>query len=160
MDAEDEKPGATWRNATAADDEAILGLVTSLYREDPSPEDVSVDNARATLEALRREPIRGRVVVLESQSAVVGYAFLIAFWSNELGGETCEIDELYVAGSHRGRGFASTLIDALTHGSPLWSRWPVALCLQVTPSNHRAMKLYERLGFQRRKNIMLVRRPA
>jgi ribosomal protein S18 acetylase RimI-like enzyme len=147
-----------WRLATVGDDAAILAMVDRLYTEDPSDEPVPIENARRTLDALRSEPIRGRVVVLDVAGAVTGYAFLISFWSNELGGETCEIDELYVAAEHRNRGFGSKLVASLRDGSGPWPRIPVALCLQVSPTNDRARKLYERLGFSRWKNAMMVAR--
>jgi GNAT superfamily N-acetyltransferase len=89
---------------------------------------------------------------------LVGYAILVSFWSNELGGETCEIDELFVEASWRGRGLATELLERLEDERSLWPRRPVALCLQVTPDNARARALYERMGFRVRKNTMLVRR--
>jgi len=53
----------------------------------------------------------------------VGYALLISFWSNELGGEVCNIDELSVASEYRGRGLATALIEQLAEGGA--SPWPV-----------------------------------
>jgi len=147
-----------WRPAAPADDSAIIELVARLYTEDPSDEPVPLENARRTIDALRMDPIRGRVVVLDMAGVIAGYAFLISFWSNELGGETCEIDELYVASEERNRGFGSRLVASLRDGSGPWPRVPVALCLQVSPTNERARKLYERLGFALWKNALMVAR--
>ena len=146
-----------WRPASVADDDAIVGSSLALYVEDPSPEHPQPDDAsvRRTLAALRAEPLRGRAVVLELDGDVCGHAFLIAFWSNELGGDVCTIDELYVAPRARGRGAASELIEALARGQ----LYPgaVALQLEVTPANARALALYQRLGFAG-KNVGLRRR--
>jgi GNAT superfamily N-acetyltransferase len=76
----------------------------------------------------------------------VGYAFLISFWSNELGGEVCIIDELYVAPPARGRGLGGSIFDKLIHGD-LWKPKPMALILETTPDNLNARRLYERNGF-------------
>jgi ribosomal protein S18 acetylase RimI-like enzyme len=145
-----------WRLATAKDDDAIALMVMALNSEDPGDEPVPPDHARRTLETLRREPVRGLVAVLDEGGEPRGYAFLISFWSNELGGETCEIDELYVAPHLRGRGLGSTLVMSLKDGTGPWPRVPVALSLQVTPDNQRARQLYRRLGFSDWKNMMMI----
>ena len=146
-----------WRDATPADDDAIVALVGQLYAEDPSPTPVPGSHTLATLARLRAEPVRGRVVVLEVDEQLEGYAFLISFWSNELGGEVCEIDELYVSRAARGQGHSTRLLDGLASRTLPWFRDAVALALEVTAANARARRLYERLGF-RLHNQSFVRR--
>ena|SRR3989338_6572434 len=141
-----------WRPALTNDYSSIIEMVRELYREDPSPEPVPDEHTRRTVAALRAEPARGRGVVLEIEGRVVGYALLISFWSNELGGEVCMIDELYVRPAHRSRGHGRALIEALTSGTPLWPSRPVAIDLEVTPGNSRARALYSSLGFSPAKN--------
>ena len=111
-----------------------------------------------TLARLREEPYCGRALVCEVNGYPAGYALLISFWSNELGGEVCNIDELFVAPAFRGRGLAANLFTALTSSEPrLWPEKPVALTLEVSPANERAGALYERLGF--RGNNLSMRLP-
>lgn len=136
-----------WRIAEPRDDEAVIEMCMALYREDPSADPVPDSHIRRTLAALRREPSRGRAVVLDVDGRVVGYALLIAFWSNELGGQTCDVDELYVLPAHRSRGLGTSLFDAIDRAE-IWPERPVAIALIVTPDNHRARRLYERLGFR------------
>ena len=136
-----------WRPARAEDDEDVIRLGLALYAEDPAPEAVGADSFARTLGTLRAEPARGRALALEVDGRISGYALLVSFWSNELGGEVCDIDELYVAPAVRGRGWGSRLLDELAAGSPLWPAGAVALALEVTPTNGRARALYERLGF-------------
>jgi GNAT superfamily N-acetyltransferase len=101
---------------------------------------------RTSLAALRRDPWRGRTVVLELQGQLSGYALLISFWSNELGGEVCEVDELFVVPEHRNQGHGTALFRAIL-SRELWPAPIVALALGVTPHNLHAKRLYERLGF-------------
>jgi GNAT superfamily N-acetyltransferase len=147
-----------WRDAIASDDDAIVALVRALYDEDPSPVPVPDSHARATLARLRAEPTRGRAVVLELDGKLRGYAFLISFWSNELGGEVCEIDELYVAGDARGQGHSTRLLDGLATRTLPWFRDAVAFALEVTADNARARRLYERLGFKAHNQSFVRRR--
>jgi [ribosomal protein S18]-alanine N-acetyltransferase len=146
-----------WRPAVPGDDDAVIEMCHALYREDPGTEPVPDDNIRRTLAALRREPSRGRAVVLEIDGRLVAYALLIAFWSNELGGQTCDVDELYVLPEHRNRGLGTSLFDAIERGD-VWPERPVAIALIVTAGNDRARRLYERVGFKA-MGTTLIRRP-
>jgi ribosomal protein S18 acetylase RimI-like enzyme len=148
-----------WRRAIPGDDDRIVALTHRLYIEDPSPAPVPEAHTRATLAKLREEPARGMAVVLDVDGAVHGYALLISFWSNELGGEVCTIDEIYVDVHARSRGHTTSLVTSIRSGAAPWGRAPVALELEVSPSNKRARALYERLGFRARRNDTLRLRP-
>jgi ribosomal protein S18 acetylase RimI-like enzyme len=138
-----------WRVASTSDDEAAVSMCTALNAEDPGATLVPPEQVLATLAKLRAEPNRGRAVVCDVDGHTVGYALLISFWSNELGGEVCSIDELFVAHRYRGRGLATALLGSLVEGNPsLWPAKPAALALEVSLQNERALALYERLGFQ------------
>jgi GNAT superfamily N-acetyltransferase len=137
-----------WRIAAPSDDEAIERMCLALYAEDPGPEPVPAENIRRTLRALRDNPLRGRALVLELDSQACGYALVISYWSNELGGDIDIIDELYVERSHRGLRHATHLIEGLSARTEPWASNVVALALEVTPDNVRARRLYERLAFK------------
>ena len=144
-----------WRVASIDDDESVVAMCMALNAEDPGPAPVLPQQMRRTLAALREKPIRGRAVVCDIAGDAVGYALLISFWSNELGGEVCTIDELFVLPEHRGRGLATVLIQRLAGGDrSLWPAGAVALALEVSADNERARALYERLGFEPRNVAM------
>jgi GNAT superfamily N-acetyltransferase len=112
-----------WRVATASDDEGILSMCMALNSEDPGPAPVEPEQVRRTLTKLREQSNRGRAVVCDIDGRAVGYALLISFWSNQLGGEVCNIDELFVAPEYRGRRLATTLFKRLADGgNSLWPR--------------------------------------
>lgn len=134
-------------------------MCLQLYREDPGPLPISPEHMRITLAALRREPWRGRAVVQELQEQLFGYALLISFWSNELGGEVCEVDELFVVPERRNLGHGTALFDAIVRGE-LWPAPIVAIALGTTPDNAQARRLYHRLGFETMGVSMVRRLPA
>jgi GNAT superfamily N-acetyltransferase len=141
-----------WRTAAHLDDPDIVEMSRHLYAEDPSPAPVPESHTLETLSILRAEPVRGRAVVLQVNDLIVGYALLISFWSNELGGEVLVIDELYVRPPYRNRGHGRALFAILARENQLWPRQPAALEIEVTPRNERAAALYLNLGFKAIKN--------
>ena len=58
---------ATWRLAGPEEDRAIIEMSLALYAHDESPRGVSAPQVRATLATFRREPVRGRAVVLDEE---------------------------------------------------------------------------------------------
>src|SRR5215470_138315 len=146
----------TWRISQPSEDDLIVGMCLALNREDPGPRPVAINQIRNTLKELRANPVRGRILVLELDGRVEGYALLVAYWSNELGGEICNIDEIYVRPDRRGRGYGRALVEALVAGNSVWPGHPAAIALEVSPSNERALTLYSKLGFVRSPNLQML----
>ena len=144
-----------WRPATISEDDDIVAMSRELYAEDPAPMPVPERHTRETLATLRQETTRGRAFVLDADGAIAGYVLLITFWSNELGGEVLVIDELFIRPRYRNRGHGRSLLTELTRSNAFGPRPPVAIELEVTPSNTRATALYSSLGFIPVKNTRL-----
>ena len=140
-------PTEGWRPASPEHDDAIVALSSALYVEDPGVRPVPPEQTRRTLAELRKNPVRGQAWVCGSGAEPAGYAFLIYFWSNEVGGEICTIDEVYVKPEARGRGLGRALFAKLIAEK----NYP-SLDLEVTPANARARAFYEGLGFSPLKN--------
>jgi GNAT superfamily N-acetyltransferase len=130
-------------------------MCLALNEEDPGPAPVPPENMRRTLRTLREQPMRGQALVLDLDGRASGYALLIAYWSNELGGETRFIDEIYVHPEQRRQGYATRLIEDLAAKALPFAAGATALTLEITPGNIAARRLYERLGFQARNLTML-----
>jgi GNAT superfamily N-acetyltransferase len=140
-------PAEGWRPALPEHDDAIVALSSALYVEDPGVRPVPPEQTRRTLAELRKNPVRGQAWVCGSGTEPAGYAFLIYFWSNEVGGEICVIDEVYVKPGSRGKGHGRALFTKLIGEK----KFP-ALDLEVTPANGRARAFYEGFGFAPLKN--------
>lgn len=146
-----------WKIAEQTDDDALVHFCRELNREDPGTMPVPDTNMIQTLILLRRQPERGRALVLVNGDRAVGYALLISFWSNELGGAVCNIDELFILPEWRGKGFATHLLTEILQNRQIWPEVPVALELEVSPANHRAQSLYRKLGFSVTRNSLMRR---
>ena len=64
---------ASWRSARADDDDAIVTMSLALYSGDPV---VTPEQIRQTLATFRKQPVRGRALVLDGDGEPAGYAFL------------------------------------------------------------------------------------
>ena len=92
-------------------------MCLALHREDPGVAAVGAEQVRETLALFERDRGRGRAVVAEVGDRLAGYSLLVPYWSNEQGGEICEVDELYVRAERRGEGLGSALFAAIDGGS-------------------------------------------
>jgi len=128
-------------------------MVHELYEEDPSTKPITEKKIWQTIGELHNNPKKGKIVVFTKENLIIGYSILIFYWSNEYGGEVLHIDELYVKPEHRGHGVSTKFFRSLLrseHGA-------VALQLEVTASNKKALDYYKRLGFKKTRNLHLIR---
>jgi GNAT superfamily N-acetyltransferase len=133
----------------------VAGMMGALYLTDPAAHAVDESHFGRTIARILIRPETGRIVLFEDGPRLAGYALLIPYWSNEFGGELLFVDELFVDEAWRGQGIAKAFF-AWLEANP--GQETVALVLEVTPDNAGARRLYEGLGFAKRKNDMLVKR--
>jgi len=129
-------------------------MIHALYIEDPVNEPITDKKIAKTVIELRRNPCKGKIILLEKDGVTIGYSILIFYWSDEYGGDILHIDELYVKPEHRERGAATCFFK---HIAQTYRDKIVAIQLEVSPSNTRAMNYYRKLGFKRTKNVHLTR---
>jgi GNAT superfamily N-acetyltransferase len=146
-----------WRPARPEDDDVIVQLCLALHAEVSRP--LASEQMKRTLVSYRRDPWRGRAVALELKGAVRGYALLAASRSSEVGGEVCQVDELYVAPPVRGQGHGVALFTAIERAE-VWPAPPVAIALGATAAGSRERGVYERLGFQAAGATLIRRGPG
>jgi len=142
-----------YRTMREADQEVVKGMILAFYEEAGGGEFMNAGMVERTFGQLARHPDYGSVVVCEAAGRIIGYALLINFWSNEYGGIVLNIDELYVVPDGRGGGVGTAFIQHLAAGH-LGDF--VALKLEVLPYNRRALRLYEKLGFEKSDRDFLV----
>jgi len=149
-------PDLNFRTLTQDEDTTeVLAMMRALYAEDAPAFPVDPQRFPATIDLLLAEPSRGAVIVFAEGAALRGYAILIPYWSNEYGGTMLYVDELFVIPECRNRGIGRQFFEHLERTKPFDA---IAIALEVSPTNERAQRLYESLGFARRRNATLLRR--
>ena len=87
-----------------ADAPAVVAMMNGLYDEDPASGRLDRGRFGRTIEIFLAQPQRGSVMLIRVRGDLAGYALLVPYFSNELGGVILFIDELFVLPPHRGRG--------------------------------------------------------
>ena len=134
--------------------EDVVAMMRLLYEEDEAASAVDYSQFPSSVKHLVSSPSAGEVILFSEGRALRGYSLLIPYWSNEFGGTLLFIDELFVMPGFRDRGIGRSFFRYLEQRRPFEA---VALALEVSPQNSRGTRLYESLGFVRRRNHTLTR---
>lgn len=135
-----------FRRAAAGDREDYLRLCRDFYRSEAVWKDVPESHFTAAWEELGRSSDYLEAYVFEMEGAVCGYALLAKSYSQEAGGKTLWLDEIYLEERARGRGLASAFIAWLKTGP---GGDCVRLRLELEADNLPALQTYAKLGFER-----------
>ncbi len=131
------------RRITPADRAVYLQMAHDFYHSDAVLHPVPDENLRRTFEEMMRSDAYLTGLVFEKEGKTAGYALLCKTWSQEAGGKTVWIDELYVLPEFRGQGIGHEFFALLKEIEPA-ARYR----LETEPDNLRAKALYESLGFE------------
>jgi GNAT superfamily N-acetyltransferase len=131
-----------------ADLEELLPLMRAycdFYDVSP-PDDALLALSRALIADPKREGVQ--LIARDADSGEpLGFATVFWSWSTIAAARIAVMNDLYVAPAGRGRGVADELILACRARSR--ERGAARLEWQTAPDNHRAQRVYERVGAQR-----------
>jgi ribosomal protein S18 acetylase RimI-like enzyme len=130
--------------ASAHDLDTVFELMRHMQADDPWEEPFDEHTVRKNLHELLSNPHFGVVYLVRDNQNPVAYLVICFDFSLEYRGKGAWIDELFVEGSHRGRGIGSQLLDLAAHASR--EQGARTLHLEVNHGN-RANELYRRRGF-------------
>ena len=119
-------------------------LMKDFYDEDPGYCKINDKKIETTVHEFMKNPEKGRIVVFEFNSKIIGYAIIINYWSNEYGGNIIVLDELYVVPAQRRKGCATHFLNFLSSREGKSSR---GIQLEVGKKNKTALKAYKKNGF-------------
>lgn len=131
------------RRITHDDRENYLRMAHDFYHSDAVLHPVPDENIFRTFDEMMASDAYLTGLIFEKEGKCAGYALLCKTWSQEAGGKTVWIDELYVLPEFQGKGIGHEFFAELRAIEPA-----VRYRLEIEPDNLRAKKLYKRMGFE------------
>lgn len=99
-------------------------------------------------------PDLGKAFLISFENQIAGYIILVNFFSFEFGGKIWFLDELYIDSGFQGKSIGKKAIDFIRNLAGE-NQIPVIL-LEVENHNERAIKLYEKFGFEKHKRSVMI----
>jgi hypothetical protein len=104
-----------FRHYVPEDYNELVPMIMELYAKDGATtlNDMSIEKINRTIAELTDNIQSGEIFIFEQEKAVVGYAIVTSFWSNEFGGRALLIDELLVKAANRNKGISTRFFNFL-----------------------------------------------
>ncbi len=140
-----------FRPITADDKELYLHYVDTFYHTDVVESPVPAENYEVTFNELMRCDDYLKCYIFECENTPCGFVLLSKTFSQEAGGISVTIEEIYIDEEYRGRGLSTEFFEWLK-AKPEIKR----LRIEVEDYNEGAKRLYERMGFKLLPYLQMV----
>lgn len=132
------------RPITKEDQEAYLKMAADFYASDAVLFHVDPSYLRATFDELMRAQTYVECFIFEYDGALAGYGLICKTFSQEAGGMTLWLEEIYVLPAFRSHGIGKAFFDFIFKEK---GRTCKRFRLEVEKENTRAIELYRKIGF-------------
>lgn len=142
-----------FREPAKKDREQMIQLMNEFYHSPAVLHPIPRSHFEKTFKLLESGSPFAKAYLIEEEGEPAGYALLALTYSNEAGGMTMWIDELYIRPSFQGKGLGKAFFDFLKEQ---WDGKIFRYRLEIEPDNGRARELYYRLGYQDLPYVQLI----
>lgn len=133
------------RKITPSDKELYLKLTDEFYKSDAVMHRIDSENFELTWQELMRSSDYTECFIIEKDGETAGYMLLAYTFSQEAGGKTAWIEEIFILPQFRSKGLGKEAFAFIKNNiEPQCAR----LRLEVEDDNVKAKKLYASLGFE------------
>ncbi len=140
-----------FREIRESDREIYKYYADIFYHTDAVNAPVPKENYDRTFDELMRSDTYLKCYIFECDDTPCGFALLSKTFSQEAGGVSVTIEEIYIDDKYRGRGLATEFFTYLKSIPDI-----MRLRLEVEDYNIGAKRLYERMGFELLPYLQMV----
>ncbi len=146
----------TIRKFAKEDRQAYISMSEEFYNSGAVLHPVNGKNFEKTFSLLLSGNPLADGYIAEENGEAAGYALLAFSWSNEGGGLTVWLEEIYVRPKFQCRGIGRSMISRILHK---YGAKAARFRLEAESSNVRAINLYKRIGFRRLPYMQMMLEP-
>ena len=140
-----------FREIREEDRAVYYDFVDKFYHSDAVNAPVPTKNYEITFNEMLRSDAYLKGYMFEEDGVPCGFALLSKTFSQEAGGVSVTIEEIYIDEECRGMGMATEFFDYLKSKEGI-----ARLRLEVESDNEGAKRLYERMGFELLPYLQMV----
>lgn len=140
-----------FRRIKPEDRELYYHYADLFYHTDAVNAPVPAENYAACFDEMMRSDAYLRGYIFEDAGESCGFALLSKTYSQEAGGVSVTIEEIYIDPDHRSRGLATEFFTYLKAQEDV-----MRLRIEVESDNDGARRLYERMGFELLPYLQMV----
>jgi ribosomal protein S18 acetylase RimI-like enzyme len=140
-----------FRKITKDDWELYRHYVDVFYHTDAVNAPVPEENYRATFDEMMRSDAYVKGYIFECEESPCGFVLLSKTFSQEAGGVSVTIEEIYIDPEYRSHGLATEFFEWLKAQPGI-----MRLRIEVEDDNEGAKRLYERMGFDLLPYLQMV----
>ncbi len=140
-----------FRRITEADRALYYDFVDKFYHTDAVNAPVPPENYAATFDEMLRSDAYVTGYLFEYEGTPCGFALLSKTFSQEAGGLSVTIEEIYLEPAYRGKGMGTEFFEYLKREIPA-----MRFRIEVEDDNLGAKRLYERMGFELLPYLQMV----
>lgn len=144
----------TFREPAAADMGLLAAMMDEFYHSDAVLHPIPASHYGRTVQELAKGSPYAKAYLFEHDGETAGYALLAVTWSNEAGGVTVWVEEVYVRPQFQGKGIGKAFFTFLHQA---WEGKAVRFRLETEAENDGARRLYQRLGYEEFPYLQMVR---
>ncbi len=142
------------REMQLQDRDEFMAMCHEFYRSDACDHVIGDDCFAATFTEVMKKGPYARGYIFEKEGQIAGYALVSISFSPEVGGMSAFLEEAFIKKPFRSQGLGKEYFAFIEKEyGPTFKRFR----LEATPSNTRAMKLYEKMGFSVLHYVQMVR---
>jgi len=131
-----------FREIRESDREIYYDFVDKFYHTDAVNAPVPTSNYELTFNEMMRSDAYVKGYIFEDDGVPCGFALLSKTFSQEAGGLSVTIEEIYLEPDFRGKGMGTAFFEFLKREIPA-----MRFRIEVEDDNEGAKRLYERMGF-------------
>ncbi len=139
------------RKITENDRQLYYRYADLFYNSDAVNAPVPKENYEITFDEFMRSDDYVWCYIFEIDSKPCGFAMLSRTFSQEAGGVSVTVEEIYIEPQYRNKGLGTQFFEYLKANVPA-ARYRI----EVEPDNEKAMSLYRRMGFEVLPYIQMV----